>query len=243
MKRAMLTKIKAETADGATWRASAYRLLGLLFSYPTDSVAGRIFALSRELASSGVSDIELCGYPSLRALTEACLEYPRESLERAYISTFSHICAADCNPTETSYTSKHIFQVTDELADIDAYYRAFGVEVGGERADHISVEMEFMAYLCTREAAAIKDNNLAKAETDSKAQKVFLERHLGRWVHEFSYLLQRKQPAGPLAEAADLLPKLVTADEIRLDAKPRRHLIEAIESLESEGKTEVGETE
>ncbi len=239
----MLTEVNAATADGAMWRASAYRLLGLLFSYPTDSVASRTFALARAFETSGVRDIQLSGYPSLRALTEACLDYPTESLERAYVSAFTHICAADCNPTETSYTSKHIFQVTNELADLDAYYRAFGVEVGGERTDHISVEMEFMAYLCVREANALTEGDTEKAAVDSKAQKVFLERHLGRWVHEFSYLLQRKQPAGPLAEAADLLPKLVSADEVRLDAKPHRNLLDAIESLESEGDDENGENE
>jgi len=81
------------------------------------------------------------------------------------------------------------------MADVAGFYRAFGLfvsESAHERADHISLETEFMAVLLTRELHALQEN-LGQELVDvcRDAQRKFFRDHLGWWLPAFGTNLMR----------------------------------------------------
>lgn len=106
------------------------------------------------------------------------------------------------------------------LADLGAFYRAFGLELraeGGERHDHLSVELEFMTVLVGQEAHALAqglpDEVLA---INRRAQRLFLREHLGRWSPAFARRLRAAVGEGGLGRMAEWLLAFVEAEGRRL---------------------------
>lgn len=66
--------------------------------------------------------------------------------------------------------------------EIVRYYEHFGYSLSENFAwqpDHLSIELEFLQFLCLREAAAPSD---AEALSFQLAQRDFSQRHPGRWL-------------------------------------------------------------
>ncbi len=71
--------------------------------------------------------------------------------------------------------------------DVIRYYHLAGLEISeeyDELPDHIGLEVEFMRYLCEREAEALADGEEGLAATIRETEKGFLERHLTAWAPE-----------------------------------------------------------
>ncbi|MBI5253700.1 MAG: molecular chaperone TorD family protein [Euryarchaeota archaeon] len=76
----------------------------------------------------------------------------------------------------------------DSTVAVQKKYRKAGLEVSEndrEIPDHISVELEFMHYLCGKEAEAWKSGNKSEAVKYLEMQKEFLNEHLAAWVEKF----------------------------------------------------------
>jgi putative dimethyl sulfoxide reductase chaperone len=58
-----------------------------------------------------------------------------------------------------------------------------------EPADHIAIELEFMYYLTSKEIEAIENNDLEKANLYLNKQHSFIQRHLSKWIPEFTDLV------------------------------------------------------
>jgi len=86
---------------------------------------------------------------------------------------------------ECEYGTKEIFQLTNEMSDISAFYNAFGLQRSDacqERPDHIAMQLEFMAFLCAKEVVAREPGaSTWHLEAVGDAQCSFLRDHLGRW--------------------------------------------------------------
>lgn len=122
-----------------------------------------------------------------RALAARFLYPQGEQEEREYLATFGHATRPDAPPYETHYGAENLFQQSQMLADIAGFYRAWGVRpAGGERADHIAVELEFYAWLLVREQQGAAE----QAAIARQARAAFLRDHLARWVPEFAARLQ-----------------------------------------------------
>lgn len=70
--------------------------------------------------------------------------------------------------------------------DVVRLYREHGLIVPQswrEPADHIAVELSFMAHLSGSTQEAIGQRKLTEAQRLLKSQETFLDRHLGRWAH------------------------------------------------------------
>jgi DMSO reductase family type II enzyme chaperone len=119
------------------------------------------------------------------------------SFTEEYVATFGHAARGLCPMNEIEYgdiKADALFQ-PHRLADLAAFYRAFGLEItdeAAERHDHICLELEFMSVLAAKEAYALEhqldDEDLALCPD---AQKKFLREHLGRWTPAFTRRLAR----------------------------------------------------
>jgi len=190
-------------------RSCLLRLLSRALSYPTS-------ATYSELESCLNACIEISSYLTfrerglLREIRSTLNDLGREGYEREFLRVFTHVCATDCNPCETAYTARHIFQVSQSLATITGIYKAFGLEAGGERPDHIAVELEFLAFLRFREASEIPSRKKDRVEILRRGQRVFLEHHLGTWVGVFGGLVDRKAQGGPIALVGTLVTETLS---------------------------------
>jgi len=92
------------------------------------------------------------------------------------------------------------------MADIAGYYRAFGLRPGElqrRRVDHLSMELEFMAWLIFKEEAAYGQRHSAPGEaaTCVSAQRSFFRDHLSWWLPAFARGLHAR--AGAAANNSD----------------------------------------
>lgn len=123
-----------------------------------------------------------------------------DTLAHGYRATFgSATVAMDCPPFEMYFSGSHIWQQTQDLADISGFYKAYGLEIAEgdstSRWDHVAVELEFMHFLTYKLAYAI-ENHHGKEEFELclSGKKKFLMSHIGRWINAFSTTASKKSP-------------------------------------------------
>jgi len=171
-------------------RSQAYAFLALAFEAPDDArpaalregwdrLAGGVTLLADASSRSAANELR----PAIAALSA-------DALGRAYTRCFGHAMSKDCPPYEAEYGQAHVFQKTHTLADIAGFYRAFGLDLAAdahERIDHVSVELEFMHFLCAKEAYALARGHPAEQlALCREAQRKFLCEHVCRWAFGFS---------------------------------------------------------
>ena len=104
------------------------------------------------------------------------------------------------------------------LEDILRFYGYFDVrlrEGNRDYPDYLVSELEFMAFLASREARALAEG--ADPESFRRAQRDFLERHLALWAPEFAGRLARTGTIyGQLSRD---LADFISAHEATLGAK------------------------
>jgi TorA maturation chaperone TorD len=122
-----------------------------------------------------------------------------EGLEAAYQALFGHTARGAVPPYETEYGADSLFQPMHEMADLAAFYRAFGLGLGPgsrERPDHVACECEFLAFLLRKEAYAGVREDTSMLEATRAAIRRFLRDHVGRWGPGFGRALGRRDPEG-----------------------------------------------
>lgn len=114
-----------------------------------------------------------------------------------YVEAFGHAARGRCPLNEIEYgdlKADPLFQ-PHRLADLGAFYRAFGLELGegsSERHDHIALEFEFMSVLWAKELYSLEGAEREELASICRgARKMFLKEHLGRWVPAFARRLSR----------------------------------------------------
>ncbi len=120
-------------------------------------------------------------------------------LQESHVVLFGHAVRGTCPPYELEYEAGDIPQKSNELADIAGFYNAFGMEMDGhahERADHVSVQCEFMNVLALKEIYAIDTENEEAQQVVSDAQRSFLRDHSGRWTPAVALRLTQSDPEG-----------------------------------------------
>jgi TorA maturation chaperone TorD len=135
-------------------------------------------------------------------------------LTALYDRSFGLLSGSKCPPYETEYVpSKFTFQRSNMLADVAGFYRAFGLQGSSqvpERADHIVLELEYMAQLIGLQLA---DAEVAEHwDVCLEAQGRFLQEHIVWWVPAFCTLLARQDPNGFYAATAAFVAALVAAE-------------------------------
>ena len=136
----------------------------------------------------------------------------------SYVTCFGHTVRGDCPMNEIEYgdiKADPLFQ-PHRLADLGAFYTAFGLEMtpdAAQRQDHISIELEFMSVLAAKEAYALEhqfdEEQLALVRA---AQKKFLREHLGRWTPAFTRRLARMAGNTALGSLAEFTGEFINED-------------------------------
>jgi TorA maturation chaperone TorD len=169
---------KATAGPSAQNRSNIYSLLANAFAYPTQAQSSR----AQELASAVLELADAS--PEIGALAGAWTRVDG-SLERDYIATFTLSTSSDCPLFETAFTTADSFAQSETMADIAGFYRAFGVVPStGTRPDELTAELEFMSFLCAKEAYAAERLGPPRVRQARKAQRLFLRDHLMLWAPE-----------------------------------------------------------
>ena len=208
--------------DVAMARFFLYRFLAQAYEDPTEDrwakLADPICGQSVGAASALISFNQPGFADSATALAAQLKKEVFESFLSAYLLAFGHAARGRCPPNEIEYgdlKADPLFQ-PHRLADLAAFYRAFGLEVSqeaGERHDHICLEMEFMCVLAAKEAYAL-EHQLDPEELAlcRNAQKRFLREHLARWTPAFCRRLARMTKDSPLEVLANFTRGFIEAE-------------------------------
>lgn len=107
---------------------------------------------------------------------------PYEELASDYLATFELGSSSEFLAA-TGFMRDRPFAWGEELSRLSALYRAFGVEATrGERADHVSVELEFYAFLLAKELWLEEHGDREGREIVRAARRSFLGEFLGPLV-------------------------------------------------------------
>lgn len=222
--------LPAADVDEAMARSFTYRFLAQAYEYPNEeglawlSNSANQTVLWRAVKALASPDRLLSHHVADLMVRLAPEQF--DAFVSDYVLAFGHAARGSCPLNEIEYgdlKADPLFQ-PHRLADLAAFYRAFGVEVtedATERQDHISIELEFMSVLAAKEAYArgqrFDPEHLSQCR---EAQKKFLREHLGRWVPAFTRRLASAAAEGALGSLARFTHDVVTADCQRFGVSP-----------------------
>ena len=215
---ASLDRDTATALDRALARADAYRVLAAGFRDPDDpdAVAELDVAVLCSAARDLGSSVDVAAWHAVRRIRR------REARAAEHRLIFGHTVAHGCPPYETEYGRRHVFGQSQELGDIRGFYEAFGVRPrrGGERPDHVACELEFLAVVVVKEAAALATGEAERVEICRAAAARFVTDHLGRWLPALAGRIGRQAPATGYAGLATVAATLVEHHAREMGAAP-----------------------
>jgi len=173
-----------EVAAGA--RSSLYGMLAATMSFPTAGLAaalrdGEWAAAADEIVSRLPFDLEIGALG---------VSISPEDLEQEYIRLFEVGAGGPFCPLYEGSHRPGRMKIMEELV---RFYEHFGLQhAPGDQPDHLCAELEFMHYLCFKEAAVT-----SRMETGGLrlAQRDFLSRHLCAWLPRVEKRLEGAKPA------------------------------------------------
>lgn len=216
--------------DAAMARAAIYRFLAEAYEDPTEPGWARLVAVDVPQLLAPAARTLGGSLPTLAETVAALQSQLRpESFDEfltAYLAAFGHAARGRCPLNEIEYgdlKADPLFQ-PHRLADLAAFYHAFGLEVAAdadERQDHICLELESMCVLAAKEAFAL-EHQLDSEELSicRDAQKRFLREHLARWAPAFARRLARMAGETPLEALANLTRCFVETECARFGVSP-----------------------
>lgn len=198
-------------------RADAYRLAAAALRDPDGPTAGEL-ELEALLDALGVLGLEAS--VEQRAALARIVDRAARAAEHRRL--FGHTVAHGCPPYETEYGRSHVFAQVQELADITAFYAAFGLRPTPrlERPDHLAVELEFVGLLTLKTALALARGETERARMAREATAHFLADHLGRWLPALVGLAARRSVAPGIAALLGLVETLVAEHARALGVVP-----------------------
>ncbi|MEJ5338484.1 MAG: molecular chaperone [Aquificaceae bacterium] len=171
------------------YKAFLYKFISLAFEYPGED---SLKALKESLEDLSLSLRNLGIDFDVEALKACLQEYEGEErlldLQCDWNSLFATSLKAPS--WETAYELEKAGRKAQELADIEGFYRAFGLEVRqGYEPDGLIPQLEFLSLLLLKKVHA---DEAEKAEIASKGYEYFFRDHLGRWYRLFCQLVEEE---------------------------------------------------
>lgn len=214
-----------EPADIALCRSALWEALALGFRPPTAETVARLASEEGALAlAEAAAALDAAGGAALarrvRRLGRARPRGGLAALGDAFERLFGHTARGRVPPYETEYGEDSLFLPAQEMSDLAAFYRAFGLVLSPrarERMDHVSCECEFLLVLARKEAYAIERGDAAMLEGTRQGARLFLREHLGRWAPAFGRKLHREDQDGFYGALGSLCEAVVTRECVRLE--------------------------
>lgn len=176
--------------EAARLRQALYRLFGALLLPPTAERLAWLKQAAGELLTLEALWSDRAYAPALRPLLERVAgleEAAAEQLEGVFNRLF------EVNPLAPPYESVYLDPDGEArgalAAEVQAAYARSGLQTSpalNELPDHVAVELEFLSFLCGREADALERGDLAAAAQGRREQRAFMDEHLARWFPAFA---------------------------------------------------------
>ncbi len=141
------------------------------------------------------------------------------ALEERYLMLVGQASRFNVGFTEMARDPAQWERLGQQLADVSAFYAAFGVRAPAseeEREDHLATELEFEGLLTLKEACALREEDLDHAELCRNARRRFLYDHLAAAVLAFDEQFRRTCNDEFYAAASRFAAELVRWDCRRL---------------------------
>lgn len=200
----------------ARLRQAIYRLLAALFLYPTEDRWCALVQASRLLKPERV----LAAFPFFlpwERLLRMLANPPEEAsvLQEEYVRLFTPgFDGCRRAPYESAYRCEGAVSAGRLCAELEREYASMGLALSEdphEAADHLAVELEYMAFLCGREAEAW-ERGAEEARVLLGRERDFLNRHLVRWIPEFARSLREQEAAAVYRAGAAACEAFVQQD-------------------------------
>lgn len=197
-------------------RSSALRLLALPFRPPVEEVF-EAFRSGEYREALGEHAARIPHLAAALAGEAEPLEAARAGLEGtsfaefevAFAGTFvAGFPAPPCPPYEGEVRKKD--SRTEIMLEVAEFYKHFGLRVSQEEGkreppDHLRAELEFLQFLCLKEAQARREGTPALLHGYVLAQRDFLARHLAVWARPFAEALRASAKRAWFGATAALL--------------------------------------
>jgi len=202
-------------------RRDVYGCLSICFDYPTSivEVDWALDSLSRPCAEEGFAGEEL---PFGRLLPGANQTSGNDLLDlqveysRLFLGPFKPVLY----PSESIFLGRNREEATD-VPRVDQLFRRDGLALSPQfkdLPDHISVDFEFMSYLCSKEIEADDSQDATALLAYRLRQQSFLKHHIINWVPAFAEQLERVAQIKFYRELANFTRRFVRWDHDRLEA-------------------------
>jgi TorA maturation chaperone TorD len=170
-----------ERFKSARIKAEGYRLLADCYYPPDERLRGLI------------DDPASCLTPLCAELAPHIQAMQTENLSaQNLIGDYARLFLGPFSTIAPPYGSVYLDPTNRVMGSSTAHVRDCYLETGldisedcGEAPDHISVELEFMHFLCIKEAEAANEGDLEAALYFSRKQGKFLEQSMA-WISEFT---------------------------------------------------------
>ncbi len=219
-------------------RAGVYGALALALRRPDPAQVEALVGpasdiLLRDLP--GRLPVPLRSWPEeLRQLGDDVRQRGTEAVARALLLEYGRLFLGPGPLLCPPYGSLYIDGVLmgPSTLDVLRLYREQGLTVPQswrEPADHIAVELSFMAHLSASTQEAIGQRKLTEAQRLLKNQEMFLDRHLGRWAHIMGSRLAETARCHLYRFVAVFLPSWLALDAevVRARVRVARHEVVA----------------
>jgi TorA maturation chaperone TorD/Pyruvate/2-oxoacid:ferredoxin oxidoreductase delta subunit len=126
------------------------------------------------------------------------------------------------HPYESVYRTPEARLMGEVTTQVRRAYAEAGLAIAEEcrqLPDHLTIELEFMAFLANEEANALEQRNDDLACAILERQAAFLRDHLTRWVPEFSHRVVSAGESDFYSTAATTLAAFVVQDLARTQAR------------------------
>ncbi|MBT3607842.1 MAG: hypothetical protein HOI72_06230 [Candidatus Marinimicrobia bacterium] len=183
-------------------RSTLYGAVSALFSDPESEKFAMLFTPKIQGcvldACFQLEELENCEETSLSKSFQILMpkldDEKKENIRNEFVNVFGHTLSKQIAPYALEHLkNSDVFFRTQKLADLNGFYKAFGMEVESiERADHISTQTEFLSFLLLKELLAMTNDLVEEKEVCEKAFSDFSQDHFLDWAKMFAENLADK---------------------------------------------------
>ena len=222
--------VDEDRATVALARSALYGLVASTFRRPDNPLFRGVASMEefdalREAAGFGGGSETERILNAAHALHTRSQSMDRDRLTADFVWLFGHTSRGTVPPYETEYGSGGPFSQPQEMSDISGFFNAFGLALDParhERFDHICCELEFMCFLCAKQAHALENGDEETTAEIVRTGRIFLRDHLAPFGRTFFFRVTKEAGDSWHGGAAQLASAFLEAECHRLDVPSDR---------------------